>query len=161
MFVYRCMYVYWCMYIYMHAYLHSHMYVYVTHIHTYTHTHTNTHAHTHIHIHIHAHTYFHTHRDLVDGTGTVSLNTLCVCKCDMTVIGAKLLLEASTSTTSPLRRIDLSYNTIGSCNAAVSGGAAGSVRCEANSHWWTTWRKSSSETDRRGTAHITNILCCA
>ena len=47
------------------------------------------------------------------GTGTVSLHTLCVCKCDITDIGAKILLEASTSTTSPLRRIDLSYNAIG------------------------------------------------
>jgi len=51
--------------------------------------------------------------DLVAGTGTVSLHTLCVCKCDITDIGAKILLEASTSTTSPLRRIDLSYNAIG------------------------------------------------
>ena len=40
------------------------------------------------------------------------MHTLCLCKCQITDIGAKLILEASSSSLSPLRRVDLSYNTV-------------------------------------------------
>ena len=51
--------------------------------------------------------------ELVAGESCALVHTLCLCKCDITDIGAKLLLEASTASASPLRRIDLSYNAIG------------------------------------------------
>jgi len=51
--------------------------------------------------------------DLVAGDSCALVHTLCLCKSEVTDIGAKLLLEASSAHASPLRRVDLSYNAIG------------------------------------------------
>ena len=51
--------------------------------------------------------------ELMAGQSCALVHTLCLCKCDVTDIGAKLLLEASSASESPLRRVDLSYNAIG------------------------------------------------
>ena len=51
--------------------------------------------------------------ELVAGGSCAPVHTLCLCKSEVTDVGAKLLLEASSAAASPLRRVDLSYNAIG------------------------------------------------
>ena len=49
---------------------------------------------------------------LVAGSAAAQIHTLCLCKCDVTDVGAKLMLQAASAADSPLRRVDLSYNAI-------------------------------------------------
>ena len=44
--------------------------------------------------------------------GALALHSLDLCKCEVTDTGALLLLEATASASSPLRRVDLSYNAV-------------------------------------------------
>ena len=66
----------------------THQRVHLLHTHTQTHTHTHTHTHTNTHTHTHKHTHTHTHQRVLKGLAglAVSINSLPVVYCVVTLL---------------------------------------------------------------------------